>query len=260
MRPTAGFGEFKRALDRQGSFCVPAFGPSSRRNWRKTIWLSCDGNAGKASACSQGTCRMDCPVILGNHDEACAQPGLKTTMNEYARAGVTLARARLSGPQKKWLRNLPILLDVDGFTAVHASLSGDERWPYVLGRKDAARHFVFQEKPLCFCGHTHRPAVWHEQRGKIRNLPADNTLDLSPDARFLVNVGSVGQPRNLRPEACYVVYDMDKAKIEFRFVTYNVKTTQCRRKNKTGKLCRDKSGRVKQGGNERRGWEARLGD
>ena len=117
-------------------------------------------------------------------------------------------------------------LDFDDFTAVHASLSDDEPWQYVLSPVDALRHFMFQEKPLCFCGHSHRPALWTLEGKKVRCLAPASNLRLPPGARTLVNVGSVGQPRNLRPEACYVIYDRVALSIGFRFVPYNVKETQ----------------------------------
>jgi diadenosine tetraphosphatase ApaH/serine/threonine PP2A family protein phosphatase len=169
---------------------------------------------------------LSCSVVLGNHDEACIEPGREGALNDYARAGIVFARNQLSSTQKGWLRNRPLQLDFEGFTAVHASLSDEEEWPYVLSPADALRHFMFQEKPLCFCGHSHRPAVWTLEGRRVRCLAPASDFILPAGARTLVNVGSVGQPRNLRPEACYVIYNRAALSIGFRFVPYNVKETQ----------------------------------
>jgi predicted phosphodiesterase len=168
---------------------------------------------------------LSCSVVMGNHDEACIEPEMEQALNEYARAGIVFARNQLSNTQKGWLRNRPMQLDFDDFTAVHASLS-DEPWQYVLSSADALRHFMFQEKPLCFCGHSHRPAVWTLEGRRVRCLAPASNVTLPLCARTLVNVGSVGQPRNLRTEACYVIYNRVALSIGFRFVPYNVKQTQ----------------------------------
>jgi predicted phosphodiesterase len=169
---------------------------------------------------------LGCSVVMGNHDEACIEPAMEQALNEYARAGIVFARNQLSNAQKGWLRNRPMQLDFDDFTAVHASLSDDEPWQYVLSPTDALRHFMFQDKSLCFCGHSHRPGVWTLEGRRVRCLAPASNVTLPLGARTLVNVGSVGQPRNLRPEACYVIYNRVALSVGFRFVPYNVKQTQ----------------------------------
>ncbi|HEY5704565.1 MAG TPA: metallophosphoesterase family protein [Terrimicrobiaceae bacterium] len=169
---------------------------------------------------------LSCSVVMGNHDEACIEPGMERALNEYARAGIVFARNQLNNAQKGWLRNRPLRLDFDDFTAVHASLSEDEPWEYVLSPADALRHFMFQQKPLCFCGHSHRPGVWTLEGRRVHSLAPASNVTLRCGARTLVNVGSVGQPRNQRPEACYVIYNRAALSIGFRFVPYNVAATQ----------------------------------
>ena len=170
---------------------------------------------------------LSCSVVLGNHDEACVEAGAEARLNEYARAGIAFARNQLSREQKEWLRNRPLQLDFDDFTAVHSSLSDDDQsWQYILSSVDARRHFLFQEKRLCFCGHTHKPAVWTQDGREIRALAPAGDFTFSLATRTLVNVGSVGQPRNLFPESCYVIYNRIAPSIQFRFVPYNLRETQ----------------------------------
>ncbi|HEY5741196.1 MAG TPA: metallophosphoesterase family protein, partial [Terrimicrobiaceae bacterium] len=140
------------------------------------------------------------------------------------------ARKELNSAQMGWLRNRPLQLDFDDFTAVHSSLNDAEEWQYISSPADARQHFLFQDKPLCFCGHTHRPAVWTQEGRNVRGLAPTGNVTCLLSARTLVNVGSVGQPRNMRPEACYVIYNRVAHSVAFRFVSYNLKETQ-------GKIC-----------------------
>ncbi len=132
----------------------------------------------------------------------------------------------LNDAQKAWLRNRPMRLEFGDFTAVHASLSDVDEWEYIFTPSDARRHFLFQDKPLCFCGHTHRPAVWSQEGRKVRGFTPNGNVICQLGARTLVNVGSVGQPRNMRPEACYAIYNRMAHSITFRFIPYDLKETQ----------------------------------
>jgi predicted phosphodiesterase len=169
---------------------------------------------------------LGCAAVMGNHDEACIEPGQEAGLNEYARAGIAFARKQLTDAQKGWLRNRPMQLDFQDFTAVHSSLSDADEWEYIFTPADARRHFLFQDKPLCFCGHTHRPAVWTQEGRKVRGLTPTGNVTYPLGPRTLVNVGSVGQPRNMRPEACYAIYNRMAHSVGFRFVPYDLKETQ----------------------------------
>jgi predicted phosphodiesterase len=169
---------------------------------------------------------LGCAAVMGNHDEACLEPAQEAGLNEYARAGIVFARKQLNDVQKGWLRNRPMRLDFQDFTAVHASLSDADEWQYIFSAADARRHFLFQDKPLCFCGHTHRPGVWTQEGRKIRSLTPSGNVAYPLGSRTLVNVGSVGQPRNMRPEACYAIYNRMAHSVSFRFIPYDLKETQ----------------------------------
>lgn len=176
--------------------------------------------------CVDRISKLGCPAVLGNHDEACFAPGLEEMMNDLAQAGLAHSQRSLTGEQKKWLSDLPHVIEADEFSVVHSSLDEEDFWPYVLARTDAARHFRYQEKPLAFCGHTHRPAIWQQEGRKIRTPLVEATLKLDPANRTLINVGSVGQPRNARSEASYVLYDPHASTVEFQLVPYDFFKTQ----------------------------------
>jgi diadenosine tetraphosphatase ApaH/serine/threonine PP2A family protein phosphatase len=170
---------------------------------------------------------IGCPILLGNHDEGCFASEPDSSFNTYALAALDHARRQLSDEQKDFLKTLPMKIEADGFIVVHASLCDKKAWSYVLDTGDAISHFEFQRQPVCFCGHTHKPAVWREGKdNKVQGLPIVPPFTLDPDAKYLINVGSVGQSRTLNSDACYVVYDTLPRKIEYRFVPYAFKKTQ----------------------------------
>ncbi len=169
---------------------------------------------------------LGCPTLMGNHDEGCFVLEPDSSFNTYARAGLDHARKQLSDEQKDFLKTLPMKIEGDGFTLVHASLGDGEPWTYILDAHDAAHHFESQKMPLCFCGHTHKPAVWRRIGSKVEGLPVSPPFTIDFSAQYLINVGSVGQSRTLNSDACYVIYDVHAKTIEYRFVPYAFKKTQ----------------------------------
>lgn len=168
--------------------------------------------------------KMKCPTVRGNHDHHAALPNLPLWFSPLALAGLVYSRARLSPVQKKYLGGLPFMLENGDFEAVHASLDRPHTWPYVLDGTEAERHFEMQKKSVCFCGHTHQPCVWQYEK-KFFHRGA-GTIRLDATDQFLVNVGSVGLPRDKDPRACYVIYEPKLRQVRFRRVPYNVARTQ----------------------------------
>ena len=84
-------------------------------------------------------------------------------------------------------------------------------------------HFKVQTKSLCFCGHTHVPTVWHlSNTGNIKSWRGHGRIELPAGGKTLVNVGSVGQPRDLCSAACYAICDPQARWVEFRRVAYDI--------------------------------------
>ena len=128
-------------------------------------------------------------------------------------------RAQLTEEDRRWLRALPFVLTLHGFTLVHATLDRPERWEYVFDRLAAASHFSHQLTPICFFAHTHVPVAYIRDHNSVRG-GTFSKIKLENGAQYFVNVGSVGQPRDNNPKASYVVYDLDDQWIELRRVDY----------------------------------------
>jgi predicted phosphodiesterase len=174
--------------------------------------------------CLESVRGMKCPTVRGNHDHHAALSKLPLWFSPLAFAGLVYSRARLTKAHKKYLAGLPLTLENKGFEAVHASLDRPLTWPYVLDGAEAEWHFEAQKKQVCFCGHTHQPCVWQYKKKLFH--PGVGTIKLDDTDRFLVNVGSVGFPRDEDYRACYVIYEPKLWRVKFRRVSYDVTQTQ----------------------------------
>lgn len=177
---------------------------------------------------SQQLQQEGCILLRGNHDEAVARPARLRQMNEVARNGAQHSIEKLTAAQIEFLSELPLSESIADCTFVHASLHEPGRWHYILDEEDLLDHFEAQTTRAAFCGHTHTPMVYlfNEKDDEINIVEGVGRVRIPASAKFLVNVGSVGQPRDLSPDACYVVCDKAMRTIEFRRVPYDVARTR----------------------------------
>lgn len=128
-----------------------------------------------------------------------------------------------------WLRRLPVVIKESGMMLVHSSPYRPGSFAYIHNKEDAKASFGCQEAGLVFYGHTHVPAIWEMRGRRIRcSIPGENWIRLEPGTRYMINVGSVGQPRDGDPRACYVIYDPEKRAVRFRRIPYDIKAAQAR--------------------------------
>ncbi len=175
-------------------------------------------------ACLQLIRRLGCMVVQGNHDYYAACNESMELFTPMAQKSIHWTRKQLSPFDRKYLRQLPMILDVENFTLVHSSLNNPRLWSYIFKRKAAAAHFRNQFSQVCFFGHTHVPLAFVKD-GTI-STGFYETLRVRPGAQYLVNVGSVGQPRDRNPQAAYAIYDLEEQTISMRRVEYDIETTQ----------------------------------
>jgi diadenosine tetraphosphatase ApaH/serine/threonine PP2A family protein phosphatase len=167
-------------------------------------------------------------TVLGNHDQAALGELSTEYFNEYARLATEWTSRSLSPPSRQFLSSLPYSMEFEGLRLTHASPLGPENWTYVLTLEEAKRQFGGYDERLCFIGHSHLPIVLEEEGDTCEAIryPADETLELLPDRRYIVNVGSVGQPRDRDPRSAYVWYDTAMDVLRLRRLDYAVDTVQ----------------------------------
>lgn len=172
------------------------------------------------------------PIVAGNHDQVAVGMRSDEGFNEYAKEAMDWTKAQLTPAEQVFLRNLPATAPFDGrWLAAHGSpMDTDE---YLFHDLQFQQSFLYLQREYpeilcCFVGHTHLPMIWSQTpNGQVNPVHVRSlTATLEPQYRYIVNPGSVGQPRHGDPAASYVVLDADAATIEFRFVTYDLDLTQ----------------------------------
>ncbi len=170
-------------------------------------------------------------VIRGNHDRACTGDPTIESFTELAYEAARWTLDHLKSDNLEFLKALPAgPMAVDGFHIAHGSPRDEDE--YVFSRDEAAEQYSSMPHDLCFIGHTHLQGGFGLRRGRTWELerPGDHEAEVShrlePDTSYLINPGSVGQPRDLDPRAGYAVYDTDSRQVTFRRVTYKVAMEQ----------------------------------
>jgi len=186
------------------------------------------GYASEVSACLLRIRELECPVVMGNHDEAAYLVEPPLDFNETARAGAIFSAQCLKEDDLSWLRALPMRLEIDGAEYFHASLETLVKWNYILSSSEARRHFSNQSSSLAFCGHTHQPVMWFQPTadGHVSLNHCEGTKILPLNGKVLINVGAVGQPRDGDSRACYVIHRPGEQSVEFRRVPYEIARTK----------------------------------
>jgi predicted phosphodiesterase len=170
------------------------------------------------------------PVIRGNHDKVVAGLEGLEWFNEVAQISARWTMEQLDGDQMQFLRDLPQGPAVlDGFEIWHGSPADEDE--YLTAPAEATPCFETMEVPLGFFGHTHLQGGFFSKYGrvgKIRQVPhgqRESVLELEPDVLYMVNPGSVGQPRDRDARAAYAIYDDAAKTVTYRRVEYPVQET-----------------------------------
>lgn len=161
-------------------------------------------------------------TIIGNHDAAAI--GHRSTnihyWGAYAKDSTLWTRKVLRAKDKRFLASLPFVAHYGEATFVHGSLYSPEMFDYIQTSYDAYLTLQILESAVCFVGHSHVPIAFFGDDQVSFSLEPEQKL--SPGAKVLINVGSVGQPRDDNPRACYSIFDMVSQSIETRRVQYDV--------------------------------------
>ena len=166
-------------------------------------------------------------VLLGNHDAAASGGPEVSRFNVHARAAAEWTGRTLTRENREYLQRLPLTSSQRGFFCVHASPAMPRDWEYLLDRFDAEPQFSYFKEPVCYIGHTHQPKVYMADPNGAQSLPPDR-LRLDPGRRYIVNVGSVGQPRDRDPRACFVLLNEGSGEIEYVRVPYDIAGAQAK--------------------------------
>jgi predicted phosphodiesterase len=167
--------------------------------------------------------------VLGNHDQAACNPVFAENFNIFARNAILWTRNNLSRENIQFLGGLEKNYRLSCSLACHGS--PDDISSYIALPFQARATLKRMKKGywgninVCLFGHTHKRKAWRmDVRGKVApvEIPLDGVIKLNGEELYLLNPGSVGQPRNGDPRASYFIFDMENRTVSFKLVEYNV--------------------------------------
>jgi len=166
--------------------------------------------------------------VAGNHDKAVVEPSLEPYFNDLAREAIIWTRNNLDDRSKALLETLPYTFtfqtEIANFFFVHASPRYPEEWNYILTLRDAELNFYYFTQKICFVGHSHSPFVVEKAPQGELIVRKENPVKIKSGSRYIINAGSVGQPRDGDPRACYVIFNDDH--VLFVRIKYDLELTQ----------------------------------
>ena len=161
-------------------------------------------------------------TIAGNHDFACIGKTNINYFNSYAKESTLWTRKVTTEEDKEFLNSLPLVDYHDDFTVVHGTLYSPELFDYIQTTYDAYLSLQLLENQVCFLGHSHVPITFFQ--GEMISYTLHPEITLEDGVRALVNIGSIGQPRDDNPRASFAIYDTEARKIKVHRVEYDVET------------------------------------
>ena len=164
--------------------------------------------------------------LAGNHDWAVVGLTEVTYFNPVAAAAVQWTKRAIKPEHKDYLRQLKAIAVIDDMCLAHATPYEPEAWHYIFTLGEAKLNFNYFDTRLCFVGHSHTPAIVGQDKAGNCYVQHDRMLSLEPEHRYIINEGSVGQPRDGNPAGCYAIYDTTKQRVELIRFTYDVAQVQ----------------------------------
>ena len=182
------------------------------------------GYGAAPGACIARLRELEATVVMGNHDAACIDRLDMLYFNPYAQAAVNWTRTVLTKDEMAWLGSLPLVQHLEHCSVAHGTLFRPEQFDYIQRPNDADPSLDVMPLPVCFVGHTHVPVTLMRLRDDPTRTAytVETEIDLDESHRALVNVGSIGQPRDEDPRAAYAVFDTELNRVWIKRIAYDI--------------------------------------
>ncbi|MEW6411601.1 MAG: metallophosphoesterase family protein [Candidatus Zixiibacteriota bacterium] len=169
----------------------------------------------------------NCDVkLMGNHEYTAL--GLTGTddYNPAARKSSDWTREQLTDREQSIIAEYEMIHPTGDILLVHASPHQPDQWHYIMTPDAARKAFDSFSAKLCFYGHSHVPQIFCEREPELPRMQVGHDFLPDEEGRYLINVGSVGQPRDNDARACYAIFDTDEYEVLYHRVEYDIETTQ----------------------------------
>lgn len=176
--------------------------------------------------CLQMVLQFKGVVLQGNHEDCVVNPELSLELNRFAREGVDFSRSKLNKEIIDSIGKLPFIKEFDktelNLVLCHGSFTEPQQWNYIDSPFKTKEQLKVTSRQICMIGHTHTPFVFDSKTGLHKFIP-DN-LELKENYKYMINVGSVGQPRDGDCRSSYGILNIEGGitKFDLRRVFYDI--------------------------------------
>lgn len=162
--------------------------------------------------------------VMGNHDAVAAGKMSAESFNEHAKQMIEWSAERITAKGRAFLGRQPLEIEAPGFVCTHGSLDNPAAFNYIITTEEAMATFAATDSPLVFVGHTHMAGIFVLGASGVPHGLRSQDFELETGKRYIVNVGSVGDPRDDDPRASYCLYDDERKVVAFRRVAFDYST------------------------------------
>ncbi|MCM8781289.1 MAG: metallophosphatase family protein [Candidatus Omnitrophica bacterium] len=184
------------------------------------------GYAANPNECIELVKKQAMVTVAGNHDWAAIDLFSTDYFNSVAKEAIIWTRNNLEPAGRYFLGSLNLVYKNEDLTLVHGTLSNPGNFDYMEDTLTALETFRLLDTPVCFVGHTHVPGVFIKDAAGNLFYSDSVHLHMKEGNQYVVNVGSVGQPRDGNPQAAYCVYDTKTKEIFIKRVSYDINLTR----------------------------------
>jgi len=176
--------------------------------------------------CVELICANASACLMGNHDYAALGMLDTSSFNRYAKEAIDFTQAVLTKQNRNCLMEFEREYLFEDFHMVHSTPTKPNQWDYIITLDDAEQNFPTLKRRIGLIGHSHFPAIVCKANGSFPVLVRSDSIKIEKDQQFIINIGSVGQPRDNNPDSCYMLYDSPSNMARLKRVKYDIKITQ----------------------------------
>jgi predicted phosphodiesterase len=165
-------------------------------------------------------------TVAGNHDWASVDLFSIDYFNPYAKAAVFWTREQLDDKSRYFLETLKLVYKNEDLTLVHGTLNNPQDFDYLTDGYVAQETFYLLKNKICFVGHSHVAGIFIQDKNDYIDYYTENYIKIENGNKYIINVGSVGQPRDADPRAAYCIYDTEKKEVRIKRISYDIETAR----------------------------------
>ena len=183
------------------------------------------GYGANPKECIQKIKGLKAEIVAGNHDWAAVGLTDTTYFRPVAKQAIIWTATQLDEKEKKFLKSLKLVYKNKDLIAAHGTLNDPEKFQYLLDSDLAQMTFDLMKKNICFVGHSHVLGAFITD-GKKTSYSSKSKIKIEKNKKYIINVGSVGQPRDRNSRAAFCIFDTEKNEINLKRTNYNIEEAQ----------------------------------